>query len=598
MSESIQGLKRSCYCGEVTARRLDESVVLMGWAHRRRDHGGVIFVDLRDREGLVQIVINPEIGEALFAKAETIRNEFVLAIQGTVKPRPEGSTNPNLKTGEIEVIASDLRILSTSKTPPFYIEDQVEVDESIRLKYRYLDIRRPEINQALRLRSQANQVIREYFNGENFVEIETPMLMKSSPEGARDYLVPSRLRPGEFFALPQSPQIYKQLLMVAGMDRYYQIVRCFRDEDLRADRQPEFTQLDLEVSFMNQEEILSLVENMLAQLFQKTLNRHIAVPFKRLSWQEAMERFGSDKPDTRFDLELIDVADIVKESEFKVFTQVLEQGGRVKGINAKGCAHFSRKEIDELTKMVAIYGAKGLAYITLTDEGYKSPIAKFFSEEQILAIIDKMQGQTGDILFFVADTPEVTAAALGHLRLKLAELLNLIDPSIFDFLWVVDFPQFEYDAEEKRFAAMHHPFTMPREEDLAMMSVDPSKVRAQAYDVVLNGVEIGGGSIRIHQRDVQEKMFEVLGLSPEETNDKFGYLLDAFEYGVPPHGGLAIGMDRLIMLMTQKSTIRDVIAFPKTQSAMDLMSQAPSKVSAKQLRELHIGIRNQEKQTN
>lgn len=591
MSESIQGLKRSCYCGQVTLEHVGQELTLMGWTHRRRDHGGVIFVDLRDREGMVQVVIDPAIGETLFSKAETIRNEFVLAVTGKVRPRPEGSANPNLKTGEIEVLATDFRLLSPSKTPPFYIEDHVDVDEMVRLKYRYLDLRRPEMVSSLKLRSQVNRVAREYFLDHDFLEVETPTLIKSSPEGARDFLVPSRLRPGEFFALPQSPQIYKQLLMVSGIDRYFQIARCFRDEDLRADRQPEFTQIDLEMSFMEQDDILTLIEGMIAKMFKETLNVDVPLPLTRMSWHEAMERYGSDKPDTRFGLELVDVAEVVKGSEFKVFVQVLEKGGRVKGINAKGCAKFSRKEIDDLTKLAAIYGAKGLAYITLTEEGYKSPIAKFFTEAQIQALIQQMKGEPGDILFFVADTESVTAAALGHLRLKLGEILGLIDDSQFNFLWIVDFPQFEYSEEEKRFVSMHHPFTMPREEDLDLILTDPAKVLAQAYDIVLNGVEIGGGSIRIHQRPIQETMFKALGLSDEEAREKFGYLMEAFEYGVPPHGGLAFGVDRLVMLMLKRDTIRDVIAFPKTQSAMELMSQAPSAVAPKQLRELHIGIR-------
>jgi len=591
MSESIQGLKRSCYCGQVTLEHVGQELTLMGWTHRRRDHGGVIFVDLRDREGMVQVVIDPAIGETLFSKAETIRNEFVLAVTGKVRPRPEGSANPNLKTGEIEVLATDFRLLSPSKTPPFYIEDHVDVDEMVRLKYRYLDLRRPEMVSSLKLRSQVNRVAREYFLDHDFLEVETPTLIKSSPEGARDFLVPSRLRPGEFFALPQSPQIYKQLLMVSGIDRYFQIARCFRDEDLRADRQPEFTQIDLEMSFMEQDDILTLIEGMIAKMFKETLNVDVPLPLTRMSWHEAMERYGSDKPDTRFGLELVDVADVVKGSEFKVFVQVLEKGGHVKGINAKGCAKFSRKEIDDLTKLAAIYGAKGLAYITLTEEGYKSPIAKFFTEAQIQALIQQMKGEPGDILFFVADTESVTAAALGHLRLKLGEILGLIDDSQFNFLWIVDFPQFEYSEEEKRFVSMHHPFTMPREEDLDLILTDPARVLAQAYDIVLNGVEIGGGSIRIHQRPIQETMFKALGLSDEEAREKFGYLMEAFEYGVPPHGGLAFGVDRLVMLMLKRDTIRDVIAFPKTQSAMELMSQAPSAVAPKQLRELHIGIR-------
>ncbi|MDR1204162.1 MAG: aspartate--tRNA ligase [Peptococcaceae bacterium] len=583
-------MKRSCYCGEVRAAHVGQELVLMGWTHRRRDHGGVIFVDLRDREGLVQVVFNPEIGGEQFGKAETIRGEYVLAVKGTVRPRPEGTVNENLKTGAVEVLASELRILNTAKTPPFYILDQVDVDENIRLKYRYLDLRRPEMQRTLILRHRVAQIIRTYLSENQFLEIETPMLINSTPEGARDFLVPSRLHPGSFYALPQSPQIYKQILMTSGFDRYFQIARCFRDEDLRADRQPEFTQVDAEMSFVAQEDVMDIIEVMIARVFKQALDVDVPLPMARMTYGEAMERYGADKPDTRFGLELVDLADLVKDSDFKVFTQALANGGRVKGLNAKGCAGYSRKEIDDLTKLAAVYGAKGLAYLTLTADGIKSPIAKFFTEDALNAIVRKMDGQTGDILFFVADTPEVAAAALGHLRLELGRRLELIDESAYNFLWVVDFPLLEYDPEEKRYAAMHHPFTAPKDEDLPLLETDPGKVKAQAYDMVLNGTEIGGGSIRIHSREVQERMFKALGLTEEEAQAKFGYLLEAFEYGAPPHGGIAFGLDRLVMLMAGRDTIRDVIAFPKTQSAACLMSRAPGEVSARQLKELHIKI--------
>lgn len=590
MSESMQGLKRDLYCGEIRSANVGQDLTLMGWVHRRRDHGGVIFVDLRDREGLVQVVFNPEIGQELFRKAETIRNEFVLAVTGRVAPRPQGTVNPNLATGEIEVIAKDLRILSTAKTPPFYIADDVDVDETIRLKYRYLDLRRPGMQQGIIMRHKTVKAIRDYFSQRGFLEIETPMLAKSTPEGAREYAVPSRIHPGAFYALPQSPQLFKQLLMVAGMDRYFQIARCFRDEDLRADRQPEFTQLDAEMSFVDRDDVLTIMEEMIANIFKEILGVHVPTPMLRMSYAEAMDRYGVDKPDLRFGMELVDLGAEVNDSQFKVFTQVLAKGGQVKGINAKGCAGYSRKEIDDLTKFAGIYGAKGLAYIIMAEDGPRSPIAKFFTEEQLSSIIKKLEGQTGDLLLFVADTPVVVAAALGNLRLEMGRRLDLIKPGEYKFLWVVDFPLLEYDPEEERYMAMHHPFTSPRDEDIPLMETEPGRVRAKAYDMVLNGVELGGGSIRIHRRPIQELMFKTLGLTPEEAQEKFGFLLEAFDYGVPPHGGIAFGIDRLLMLMAGRNTIRDVIAFPKTQSAMDLMIQAPSQVSLKQLREWHIRI--------
>lgn len=578
-------------CGELTSQDLGQEVVLMGWVQRRRDLGGLIFVTLRDRTGIIQLVFDQEESESLFHKASGLRSEYVIASRGEVVSRAPEAINPKMATGSIEIKVKELRIISKSETPPFYIEDNTNVGEALRYKYRYLDLRRPEMQRNLMIRHRIANTVRSFLNERGFLEIETPMLTKSTPEGARDYLVPSRVHTGKFYALPQSPQLFKQLLMLAGYDRYYQIARCFRDEDLRADRQPEFTQIDIEMSFVEIEDILSINEEMIAEVFRQVLDIEISLPLKRMTYKDAMERYGLDKPDTRFGLELVDISPLVADSGFKVFSNTVKDGGSVRGINVKGCgSRFSRREIDSLGEYVKTYRAKGLAWINYSEGGIKSPIAKFLAPDEMDAILKQMDANVGDLLLFIADKDEVVFQALGNLRLELGRKLDLIPTDQYDLLWVTEFPLFEYDEEEGRFVAKHHPFTSPMDEDMDLLDSDPEKVRAKAYDMVLNGNEIGGGSIRIHNTGIQERMFKALGFTLEEAWEQFGFLMEAFKYGTPPHGGIAYGLDRIAALLTGRPTIRDVIAFPKVQNASDLMTNAPSEVDIKQLMELHIAI--------
>ena len=591
MAESMKGLKRTHRCAEVTKAEIGSTVTLMGWVQKSRNKGGIVFVDLRDRSGIMQIIFeNGDIDAEGFEKAGKLRSEFVIAVTGHVEAR-SGAVNENLATGEIEIRANSLRVLSESETPPFPIEENSKTREEVRLKYRYLDLRRPDLQKNLILRSKVAVLVRQFLADEGFLEIETPILNKSTPEGARDYLVPSRIHPGSFYALPQSPQIFKQLLMCSGYDRYFQIAKCFRDEDLRADRQPEFTQIDMELSFVDVDDVIDVNERMLAHLFKEVLGVEVQLPIQRMTWKEAMNRFGSDKPDLRFGMELTDVSDVVKDCEFVVFKSALEMGGSVRGINAKGQGSMPRKKIDKLVEFAKGYGAKGLAYIAIHEDGtLKSSFSKFMKEEEMKALVEKMQGEAGDLLLFAADKTKLVWDILGALRLEMARQMDLLDKNEYRFVWITEFPLLEWSEEENRFTAMHHPFTMPMEEDLHLIDSDPGAVRAKAYDIVLNGNEIGGGSVRIHQNDIQEKMFEVLGFTKEQAYNQFGFLLNAFKYGVPPHAGLAYGLDRMVMLMAKEDSIREVIAFPKVKDASCLMSEAPNVVDEKQLKELCIKV--------
>ena len=595
MAESMQGLKRSHRCAELSKANIGETVTVMGWVQKNRNKGGIVFVDLRDRSGLLQLIFeNGSVSEEDFEKAGKLRSEFVIAAVGTVEAR-SGAVNENLATGEIEIRVKELRILSESETPPFPIEENSKTKEELRLKYRVLDLRRPDLQRNLMMRSKAATLTRQLLAEEGFLEIETPMLIKSTPEGARDYLVPSRVHPGNFYALPQSPQIFKQLLMCAGYDRYFQIVKCFRDEDLRADRQPEFTQIDMELSFVDVDDVIDVNERLLAKMFKEILGIEVSLPIQRMTWQEAMDRFGSDKPDIRFGMELTDVSEVVKDCEFVVFKNALENGGSVRGINAKGQGAMPRKKIDKLVDFAKDFGAKGLAYVAIQEDGtIKSSFAKFMSEEEMAALVKAMDGENGDLLLFAADKNQVVWDVLGNLRLEIARQLELLDKNAYKFLWVTEFPLLEWNEEAGRYTAMHHPFTMPMEEDLHLIDTDPGKVRAKAYDIVLNGTEIGGGSVRIFNQEIQSKMFGVLGFTKEQAQEQFGFLLNAFKYGVPPHAGLAYGLDRLVMLMAKEDSIRDVIAFPKVKDASDLMTEAPSGVDLKQLEELCLAITEKE----
>ena len=591
MSDKLGNMRRTHTCCELGANDVGAEVVLMGWVQRRRDHGGVIFVDLRDREGITQVVFNPEVSAEVHKKAHVLRSEYVIGIRGKVEKRLEGMANPNLKTGEIEVFATELSIFNAAETPPFVIEDNVDVSENIRLKYRHIDLRRTLLQKNIISRHRAAASVRQYLNSRKFIDIETPVLTRSTPEGARDYLVPSRVNPGQFYALPQSPQIFKQLLMISGFDRYYQIVKCFRDEDLRADRQPEFTQIDMEMSFVGEDDVMDVAQGLMAMLFKDVLDIDLTIPFPRLSYEDAVGRFGLDKPDIRFGMELVNISDIVENAGFKVFADAVKKGGTVKALNAKGCMHFTRKEIDDLADFVSVYRAKGLAWIKVHEDSWQSPIAKFFSEEEKQAMARRLDMQAGDLVFFVADQPKVVNEALGYLRNFLGKKLGMIKENTFSFVWVTRFPLLEYDENEKRNQALHHPFTAPLEEDYDLLEKDPLSVRSRAYDLVLNGSEIGGGSIRIHQRKLQERVFAALGMDRETYEEKFGFLLSALDSGAPPHGGIAFGFDRLVMILCGQSSIRDVIPFPKTQKAACLLTNAPSEAGKAQLDELSLRIK-------